>query len=198
MRFERRFRAVGARTSGIPGNSSRPRTGTCQATDGRQRVVMDRPPLRRSASVRPRQRAARTPGPPQVRGKQPPAPNRSPGPLAKKPASRRQVPHARQRPARRPSSSPGTPPPLRYSPARQHPPPQAPGRQTTRSRQAGPSTGWRRPQDSCIRTNARYGKPNTAAAAGQPTPPAVPPDGIARPGPGPHYTNWSRPISRLI
>jgi hypothetical protein len=46
--------------------------------------------------------------------------------------------------------------------------------------------------------STRRGKPNTGAAADQRKPPAAPPDGIAQPEPGPHYTNWSRPISRLV
>jgi hypothetical protein len=45
---------------------------------------------------------------------------------------------------------------------------------------------------------AHHGKPNTGAAADQRKPPAAPPDGIAQPEPRPHYTNWSRPISRLV
>jgi hypothetical protein len=46
--------------------------------------------------------------------------------------------------------------------------------------------------------SARHGKPNTAAAVGQRKPPVALPDGIARPEPSLHYTNWSRPISRLV
>ena len=63
MHCEARFRAVGARTLRAPGNSSGPRTGTCQATDGRQGAVMR--PLAASppASVRPGPRAARAPAP---------------------------------------------------------------------------------------------------------------------------------------
>jgi hypothetical protein len=133
--------------------------------------------------------------------KQPSAPNRSPGPLAKSqpadakcrtPASDLDVLQAV--PARRP-------PPLRYSPARQHPPPRAPGRQTTRRRQAGPSTGRRRPRDSCIRT------PPATASRTRPPQPASPrhrqPRRTASRGRDPARTipiglglfhDWSRPM----
>jgi hypothetical protein len=64
--------------SGAPGNSIGTRTGTCQATDGRQRVVM--PPLASSPHLHgPGRAGARAPGEvPRARGQQPPSPNRSP------------------------------------------------------------------------------------------------------------------------
>jgi hypothetical protein len=192
MRSERRFRAVGARTLRDPGELEQA-TDRDMPGDGRP-TTSGHATARRFAAPHPHGPGRAPPGPRDRRNyaeKQPPAPNRSPGPPAKKPAILRQVPHARQRPARRPSSSPGTPPPLRYSPARQHPPPQAPGRQTTRRRQAGPSTGRRRPQVSCIRTTASRTRPPQPATGS-------PPDGIAGAGPGLHYTNWSRPMSRLV
>jgi hypothetical protein len=66
-----------------------------------------------------------------------------------------------------------------------------------------PPTGWsqhraRRAQDRCIRYSVRQGKSTTVTAAGQRKPPATPQDDIARPEPGPHYNNWSKPISRLV
>jgi hypothetical protein len=201
MRSERRFRAVGARTLRDPGELEQA-TDRGMPGDGRP-TTSGHATARRFAAPHPYGPGRAPPGPRDRRkyaDKQPPAPNRSPGLLAKKPASRRQVPHARQRPARRPSSSPGTPPPLRYSPARQHPPPQAPGRQTTRRRQAGPSTG-RRPQDSCVRT------PPATASRTRPPQPASPrhrqPRRTASRGRDPARTipigldlfhDWSRPI----
>jgi AraC-like DNA-binding protein len=36
------------------------------------------------------------------------------------------------------------------------------------------------------------------ADSGHRKPSAAPQDGIVRPEPGPHYTNWSRPILQLV
>jgi len=103
------------------------------------------PPRIRTAPAAHRQ----SPGTAVSTRKQPPAPNRSPGSPAKsqpadancrKPASDL-LDVLQAVPARRHRS--GTRPPA---------PPQAPGRQTTRRRQAGPSTGRRRAQDRCIPT----------------------------------------------
>jgi hypothetical protein len=92
-------------------------------------------------------------------------------------------------PARRHHS--GTHPPARTRP-RERPAGKQPSADMLAQHRAAAAPGQLHPH------SARYGKPNTAAAAGQPTPPAAPPDGIARPGPGLHYTNWSRPISQLV
>ena len=148
MHCEARFHAVGARTlrgseeleratdRDMPGHGRPTRSGN--ATSRRFPAPHPHGPGRTPPEPRDRRKHAETTSRPQ------PQPRLS----REKPASRRQLPQARQRPARRPSSSPGTPPPLRYPPA----PPQAPGRQTTRRRQAGPSTGRRRAQDRCIPT----------------------------------------------
>jgi hypothetical protein len=160
--------------------------------------------FRRPASVRPRPRAAR----PRDRRKH--AENNLPPQTAapalpRKPASRHQVPQAHQRPARRPSSNPGTPPPLRYSPARQGPPHKRAGRETTRRRQSWPR---HRAPGGGPRTDASRLRPPQQAEhgclpAGQRKQPAAPQDGIPRPEPGPTipigldlFHDWSRPRPR--
>jgi hypothetical protein len=60
-----------------------------------------------------------------------------------------------------------------------------------------PWPGQRRAQDRRIHS-ARHGKPDTVAGSGRGKPSAVPQDGIARPQSRLDYTNWSRPISRLV
>jgi hypothetical protein len=147
----------------------------------------DRPPLRRSASVRP----GRAPPEPRDRRKyaekQPPAPNRSPGPPAKsQPADAKcRTPASdlldvlQAVPARRHRS--GT-----HLPASTRPCKRPAGKQPAADRLAS-ATGGGGPRAAA--SALRPLRPNTAAAAGQPTPPAAPPDGIARPGPGPHCSN---------
>jgi hypothetical protein len=132
---------------------ARPRTAS-------KEWLSDRPPLPYGPG-----RAPPGPGTAASTRKTTSRPKPQPRPSREKPASRHQVPQAHQRTARSPSSSPGTPPPLGYSPAPRDPPPtRAPGRHTTRRRQAGPSTG-RRAQDRYIPT-----PPATASRTRPPQP----------------------------